>query len=423
MGTTDLQWGWGVRVTHPPTVGAGIPRPPSLRPVQDSSFVIATNGTVDGPAQALRDYLLSMEPRLLTCVHHPLLPDEPAHHTVTTYENGVLQRDRTISLVSRPPATYPLDLLAPLRYPAAHAWFGFNALAVARGLAERRRGRCDRVVYWCVDFTPDRFGRSPLTAIFDAVDRWCCCRVDARFELSQAGRDARDERHSSRTGYRPAPSRVVPMGAWLQRVPRVPADGFSRRRIVYMGHLAPGKGVSMFLAALGILARRGSSFTADVIGRGPLEGELRQQAAALNIADCVTFHGFVKDHQDVERLLATGSIAAAPYEDDPSSFTRFADPGKLRAYLAAGLPIVMTNVPPNAEELAREAGATVASAATPEAFADALERSSAREDDWLRNRAAALRHAEGFDWPVILGPALESLGFGPSLSDARPDTS
>ena len=124
-----------------------------------------------------------------------------------------------------------------------------------------------------------------------------------------------------------------------------------------MGHVAPGKGTKLLVDSLMELCRRDVAFDADIIGRGPLLDVLKRRVADLGLSTRVTFHGFVEDHADVERLIAAASIAAAPYEDDLGSFTRFADPGKLRAYLAAGLPIVMTGVPPNATELSAEAGA------------------------------------------------------------------
>ena len=52
---------------------------------------------------------------------------------------------------------------------------------------------------------------------------------------------------------------------------------------------------------------------------------------------------------------------------------RQADPGKLKVYLAAGLPILLTDVPPNAQELAAIGGAEIVPADAG-AFADAIER-------------------------------------------------
>jgi glycosyltransferase involved in cell wall biosynthesis len=111
----------------------------------------------------------------------------------------------------------------------------------------------------------------------------------------------------------------------------------------------------------------------------------------------------------VERLLAKGSIAAAPYVDDGDTFTRFADPGKLKAYLAAGLPTLLTDVPPNAGELAREAGAEVVPADA-SAFAQVISRLLAAPEAWHERRLAALAYARRFDWAVLLPSLLRELG-------------
>jgi glycosyltransferase involved in cell wall biosynthesis len=128
----------------------------------------------------------------------------------------------------------------------------------------------------------------------------------------------------------------------------------------------------------------------------------------------VRFHGFVPDHRHVERLLAEASIAAAPYRPD-ETFTQFADPGKLKAYLAAGLPIVLTDVPPNARELAAEGGAEIVPYDAA-ALADALAGGLESEERWHDRRAAALAYARGFDWPVLLSELVRKLGL--ELPDA-----
>ena len=381
----------------------------AARPIAVSTFAIAANGTADGPAQALRDYLVMRGAAQVTTIFHPLVSEDRAHE-IATYEAGGLPIVRRYRLPSRPPFTYPLDLVVPPLAPRVDAWFGFNCLACVRGLWERRLGRVARVAYWCVDFVPDRFGNVPMTRVYDYLDALCCRRAHARVELSAVARDGRDQRHGFAPGETRAPTVIVPMGAWLARVPTTPADGVARRRVVYMGHLVPRQGVDRLIEALGILARAGSTFSADIIGRGPEESALRQAARSQGLADRVTFHGFVADHREVERLLAAASVAAAPYVVDATSFTRFADPGKLKAYLAAGLPIVMTSVPPNAAELSEEGGAEVV-ADSPPALAAALERALSDGENWKRRRAAALAKAREFDWPTLLDVPLRALGF------------
>jgi glycosyltransferase involved in cell wall biosynthesis len=337
---------------------------------------------------------------------HPLTHEQGTRHVVTRYADGDVVAERSTRLPLHAPASYALDPFVPLVPPRVGTWFGFNPLAAGRGLAARRLGRADRVVLWSVDFVPDRFGAQTLaTRVYDRVDRLCCVRADARVELSEAARDGRNRRHGLRGDE--TPTHVVPMGAWLERVPTTRTDGFRRRRVVFLGHLVPRQGVEVLLDAVGLLEARGERVEAHVIGTGPLEGELRDRGRDVP----VRFHGFVPDHRDVERLLADASLGIAPYRPD-ETFTQYADPGKLKAYLAAGLPIVMTDVPPNARELADQAGAElVPHDAT--AIADAVARGLGSPERWQERRAAALDHARRFDWPVLLADLLTKLGLEP----------
>jgi glycosyltransferase involved in cell wall biosynthesis len=164
------------------------------------------------------------------------------------------------------------------------------------------------------------------------------------------------------------------------------------------------------LEALALLQERGVDFVADIAGRGPMEGELREQAAVAGLDGRLRFHGFIADHAKLDALVASGSVALAPYADDPDSFTRFADPSKLKTYLAAGVPIVTTDVPPTAHELAEHAGAEVV-AYDAAAFADAIERALGSEEQWRERRAASLSYARAFDWNSILTRVLEAAGF------------
>jgi glycosyltransferase involved in cell wall biosynthesis len=374
-----------------------------VKRIEDSQFAVVANGFAEGPAQALRDFLLDKGAQRVTTIFHPLLREGDTRHVITEHKPGSEPLVRRLALPVRPPVTYPLDLVVPVRAPRVDGWFGFNSLAASRGLLQRRLGRAGSVVYWCVDFVPDRFGRGPVTRAYDALDRLCSRGADARFELSQAALEGRDARHRIPKDEL-APARVVPMGAWLDRVPTTPEDGHTRRRAVFLGHLVPRQGVGLFLDALELL----EGVEGHVIGRGPLEQELKSQAKRRKLP--VTFHGFVEEYEDVERLLADSSIAVAPYEPDPQSFSRFADPGKLKGYLAAGLPILLTDVPPNAKELAERGGAEIVEYSATQ-LAGAIRRLVDDPDEWSLRRETALRYARGFDWPVILAPALESVGY------------
>jgi glycosyltransferase involved in cell wall biosynthesis len=374
--------------------------------VKASSFSIVANGFADGPAQALRDYLCGRG----ACVHtvwHPLSAEDGTSHLVETWEGGVLAATRTIRTPLRPPMSYAVDPLLPVRMPPVDVWFGFNPSACARGLVDRRLRRARRVVLWSVDFVPDRFGRGTLqTRIYDALDKLCCTRADARIELTEIAAGARGRRHELAPERRMA--HIVPMGAWLDRVPTVGPENRERRRVALLAHLVRRQGADLLLEALALL--RDADITADIVGTGPLEASLRAQARRLGLDGVATFHGFVSDHRDVERILANASLGVAPYRPGEGTFTTHADPGKLKSYVAAGLPVVVTDVPPNAAELAARGVAEIVPFDA-RALADAISGVLDSQDEWQRRSAAALDYARRFDWPVLLNGLLAELGF------------
>jgi glycosyltransferase involved in cell wall biosynthesis len=362
------------------------------------NVAIASNGFADGPAQALRDYLIERGAEVVT-IFHPLTPEQGKTHLVTRYADGKLRSERRVRLPLRAPVSFALDPFVPLLAPRVDVWFGFNPLACARGFV----ARAGRVILWSVDFVPDRFGHGTVaTRIYDRLDRLCCTRADARVELTEAAREGRNRRHSLSD----APAVVVPMGAWLDRVPTTTVESFDGGRIAFLGHLVERQGVATLLRAL-------NGRPADVIGTGPLEAELRA-AAGPN----VTFHGYVEDHREVEQILSRAAVAVAPYAQTGETFTRYADPGKLKAYLAAGLPVVLTNVPPNARELAAEAGADVV-ADDADALGAAIARALSSREEWQSRRDAALAYARRFDWNVVLGDALAKLDVMPERNPTR----
>jgi glycosyltransferase involved in cell wall biosynthesis len=371
---------------------------------EDSSFLIVANGTADSPpASGVRDFLAQRSAQL-TAIFHPLNVGDPPVHHVQRFERGALVEEKSVSRPSHPPLTYSVDFLSPFLRPRVDVWIGFSNLSVLHGLGRRRVGLTTKVVYWAVDFVPDRFGTgSPLTRIYDRVDAIAATNADLRVELTTAARDARSAR--LRLDDRMAPSEVAPVGIWLDRIEQAPEDGWRTRRVVFIGHLVARQGVAKLIEAVAQVP----DVTLQIAGRGPEEAALRDLVNRLAVGERVEFVGFLSDHRDVERLVAGAAIAAAPYATDMESFTRYADPSKLRTYTGAGLPVVTTNVPPNAAELEREAGASVV-AYDAAAIASAIIAILSSPEEWQGRRAKALEYARGFDWGRIVPAALAPLG-------------
>jgi colanic acid/amylovoran biosynthesis glycosyltransferase len=113
-------------------------------------------------------------------------------------------------------------------------------------------------------------------------------------------------------------------------------------RLICTGRLIEKKAHVYTLQALAILQRRlpQHSFTLDVIGEGPTEGQLKAEAARLGIEGMVRFHGGLPHRQTLE-LLQQASIFVLP-----SVTARDGDmegiPVALMEAMALGLPVVST---------------------------------------------------------------------------------
>lgn len=372
--------------------------------VDGGRFAVVASGVADGPSQAVSRFLVESGAREVWSISHPLVAESPPVHRIGELVSG---RSRELRRPNRPPATYVFDPVTPLRLPAVDAWFGFNCVVTAQGLLRRRLGWVRHVIHWSVDFVPQRFGTSPLTAVYDRLDRHCILSSDGRVELSDAA--FRGRLASYGLSEFDAPAEIVPMGSWLDEAPTSGAHVLSSPRLVFLGHLVERMGVSVVVDAVAELRDRGLTVPADIIGGGPLLDTLRRRARSLNVDELITFHGFVDDFTDVQKILAAGAVALAPYEPDETSFSRFADPGKLKAYLAAGLPILMTSVPPNAAELAADGGATIVDHDVIR-FADEVQSLLADPGAWTVQHEAARSFAKRFDWGDMLADVLPRLG-------------
>jgi len=106
-------------------------------------------------------------------------------------------------------------------------------------------------------------------------------------------------------------------------------------------------------------------------------------------------------------MLARSALAIAPYTPDPMSFTRFADPGKIKTYLACGLPVVMTDVAAIGAEV-QAAGAGCVIPYELQALADAVVSYLTNPVRLEAARAAAARLGETFDYDIIFASALQA---------------
>jgi glycosyltransferase involved in cell wall biosynthesis len=81
-------------------------------------------------------------------------------------------------------------------------------------------------------------------------------------------------------------------------------------RACFIGRLVPYKGPDMLLEGAADLLR-GGRLQLDVIGDGPMMGDLRAQAASLGVTQAVHFHGNLP-HQQVQEVVVRANLLTFP---------------------------------------------------------------------------------------------------------------
>jgi glycosyltransferase involved in cell wall biosynthesis len=155
------------------------------------------------------------------------------------------------------------------------------------------------------------------------------------------------------------------------RVEAMPVSGDSRPVVAYAGHLYAWKGVEVLLDALSQLP----DVRGLIVGghdKEPDLARLRERAAQLGISDRVTFTGLVPPPA-VAAYLRAARVLVLPNPASAIS-TRFTSPLKLFEYMAAGKPIVASDLPSIREVLRNEENALLVSPGDALALAAGVRR-------------------------------------------------
>jgi len=143
-----------------------------------------------------------------------------------------------------------------------------------------------------------------------AIARFILDRSDHVFADGSHVRDSLDELVGGTTDAHLQPNGVRVEG-FREAAVRPAASPFPDGYLLFFGRLAEKKGVTYLLQAMPRVLSRHPNLGLVVIGYGPLEGALRDEARALGIARSVEFAGR-KSHAEIGAHLAGSRLAVVP---------------------------------------------------------------------------------------------------------------
>ncbi|OGG46463.1 MAG: hypothetical protein A3F84_11675 [Candidatus Handelsmanbacteria bacterium RIFCSPLOWO2_12_FULL_64_10] len=354
-----------------------------------------------GPVQALTDYLRRRCRRLGT-VEHPFLNSRIPSSALTVYDRGregvvCAEASKGRSEVRQ----YVRDLVLTLRFALKFGsrvdlYVGMNSLDTLPGLLLRAVGRVQAVLFYTVDYAERRFENAWLNRVYKFLDRFCVRHADAVFSNTRRVMAVRRA-----LGLPDARNVRLPNGVHLRNIPPLRDGGPTR--LIYVGRLTETHGLQTVLGAVLEEAAEFPELRVLVAGSGPYEENLRRQVAERSLTDRFSLLGAVPN-REVLLLLSEGGIGLAPYTLD-EDYVRYCDPVKVKEYLACGCPVLVSDVPEVAEEVARcDAGLVYRDARELRAQLRRLLSDRALYDRLRRN---AIGMGRRYDWDRIFDGAFQ----------------
>src|SRR5215210_3965041 len=170
-----------------------------------------------------------------------------------------------------------------------------------------------------------------------------------------------------------------------------PFSGIGRPRVLFVGRLAPQKGVSTLVAAAGLL--EDPSAQVLLVGDGPERKALEREAERIGVGDRVCFLGFVA-HERLPALLAHADVLVLPsvYEELGTV---------LLEAMWAGLPIVASRTGGIPDVIEDGVNGLLVPPGEPEALARAINRVLADRGLAYRLSEGAQERVKHYDWELL----------------------
>lgn len=323
------------------------------------SIAIVTHKYLPQPDDDLVYYLKKRKGYKIFHIKHSFPDAKDRRSVLDMYLDGIrIKETKTLDYIFLPEAlVYFKELFFTIKWLVfakrkCDLYIGMDGLCTFFGLLLKNLGVCRKVIYWNMDFVPfGRFKSRWKNFLYHKVNSFTCKKADEVWDLSPRMAEGRKKYLGINKGDYKF-HRVVPYGVWAERIKKIDYSRCEKNTLVYMGHLMQKQGVDLVIRNIPEIIKQIPSFKFKIIGDGNYRKHLVKLSKELFVSKYCQFLGRIGNIR-LEKEIAKAAVAIAPYLKTKDSYTYYADSGKVKTYLACGVPVFMTDLPWNAKEIER----------------------------------------------------------------------
>lgn len=271
-------------------------------------------------------------------------------------------------------------------------------------------GLIKKHIYYSVDFLSDRFSNPFLNWIYHVIDKFASEYSDANWVMVKEQENAKRRYYKN---FKAAPFTIVPVGYERKIIKIKSFDEIDFYSIVYAGVLAETMGVQLIIEAMPLLIKRFPKIHLTIVGLGKYGDQLKNLADMLHIKKHVKFEGFIESFRELTDIIASKSIALAPYVPITGGYKYFSDPSisdpsKSKLYMCCGLPVVTTRVTTMIDSIAKTKSGIIIDY-TKEDLAKAINYLLTNKKRYMGYKEAAIKLSQEFDMGRIIDIAIKKI--------------
>lgn len=318
-----------------------------MKITKESKVCILAHVLTTVPAEDLKEYLLQKKVSLLAFIGHPLIYKEgrPGSFFKIYTKGKETKYLQHKNIKCRSIFSYVKDFILSLywiiktgkKWDVVVALDNLNALTA---IVLKRLGYADKVVYYTIDYVPVRFKNKILNSIYHRIDEYCVSASDLTWNVSPRiieGRNKKEKDFNDK-------QITVPIGVWLKKIQKMNNEKREGNSLVYAGGLSKHQGIQLVIKSLKKVLIKVPGVKLYIIGLGDYEQKLKNLVKRLKLKNSVIFLGYFEKHEEVVKFLSQCTVGLAMYSKKNSRWSYYADPSKIKSYLASGLPVITTNL-------------------------------------------------------------------------------